>query len=39
MLIKLTASNSALNEVIVVGYATQKKVSLTGAVSNKKAAI
>jgi TonB-linked SusC/RagA family outer membrane protein len=36
MLIKLTASNSALNEVIVVGYATQKKVSLTGAVSNIK---
>lgn len=36
MLIKLTASNNALSEVIVVGYATQKKVSLTGAVSSIK---
>jgi TonB-linked SusC/RagA family outer membrane protein len=36
MLIKLAASNNALNEVVVVGYATQKKVTLTGAVSNIK---
>jgi TonB-linked SusC/RagA family outer membrane protein len=33
MLIKLSASSSSLNEVVVVGYATQKKVDLTGAVS------
>ncbi|MDB5128686.1 TonB-dependent receptor [Mucilaginibacter sp.] len=33
MLIKLAASSSNLNEVVVVGYATQKKVDLTGAVS------
>ncbi|WP_454803548.1 SusC/RagA family TonB-linked outer membrane protein [Mucilaginibacter phyllosphaerae] len=33
MLIRLSASNSNLNEVVVVGYATQKKVDLTGAVS------
>lgn len=33
MVISLASSNSALNEVVVVGYATQKKVDLTGAVS------
>ncbi len=36
MLIKLNAANSALNEVLVVGYATQRKVDLTGAVSSIK---
>lgn len=36
MIIKLAQTTSALNEVLVVGYATQKKVSLTGAVSNIK---
>ena len=33
MVIKLSASINNLNEVVVVGYATQKKVDLTGAVS------
>ncbi|WP_374951040.1 SusC/RagA family TonB-linked outer membrane protein [Mucilaginibacter sp.] len=36
MLIKLASSSSSLNEVVVVGYATQKKVDLTGAVSTVK---
>ncbi len=36
MVIKLAQTSSALNEVLVVGYATQKKVSLTGAVSSIK---
>jgi TonB-linked SusC/RagA family outer membrane protein len=31
--ITLEVSNQALNEVVVVGYGTQKKVNLTGAVS------
>src|ERR1700744_6512781 len=31
--ISLAAANSALNEVVVTGYATQKKKDLTGAVS------
>lgn len=30
--IKLTATNNSLNEVVVVGYGTQKKATLTGAV-------
>ncbi|OKS86077.1 SusC/RagA family TonB-linked outer membrane protein [Mucilaginibacter polytrichastri] len=37
MVIKLAQTSSALNEVLVVGYATQKKASLTGAVSSVKA--
>jgi TonB-dependent SusC/RagA subfamily outer membrane receptor len=32
--VSLTPSSSALNEVVVVGYGTQKKVNLTGAVSS-----
>jgi len=32
--ISLSPSSSALNEVVVVGYGTQKKVNLTGAVSS-----
>ncbi len=36
MLIKLNPTNSALNEVLVVGYATQRKADLTGAVSSIK---
>jgi len=36
MVIKLSATNSALNEVLVVGYATQRKADLTGAVSSIK---
>ncbi len=32
--IQLTPSNSGLNEVVVVGYGTQKKVNLTGAVAS-----
>jgi len=36
MLIKLNPTNSSLNEVLVVGYATQRKVDLTGAVSSIK---
>ncbi len=34
--VKLIASNKALDEVIVVGYGTQKKRDLTGAVSSVK---
>ncbi|TSJ43962.1 TonB-dependent receptor [Mucilaginibacter corticis] len=30
--VKLTAVNKALNEVVVIGYGTAKKISLTGAV-------
>jgi len=33
MVIGISTSNSDLNEVVVVGYGTQKKASLTGAVS------
>ncbi len=36
MLIRLAPANTALNEVLVVGYATQRKVDLTGAVSSIK---
>ncbi|RYY19755.1 MAG: SusC/RagA family TonB-linked outer membrane protein, partial [Sphingobacteriaceae bacterium] len=36
MLIRLEPANTALNEVLVVGYATQRKVDLTGAVSSIK---
>ena len=36
MLIKLNPTNNALNEVLVVGYATQRKADLTGAVSSIK---
>jgi len=32
--VRLVADNKALSEVVVVGYGTQKKVNLTGAVSN-----
>lgn len=31
--VSLSAANTGLNEVVVVGYGTQKKASLTGAVS------
>ncbi|MVN20415.1 SusC/RagA family TonB-linked outer membrane protein [Mucilaginibacter arboris] len=34
MLIRLNPTNTALNEVLVVGYATQRKADLTGAVSS-----
>jgi len=34
----MTAASKALNEVVVVGYGTQKKVNLTGAVSVVSAA-
>lgn len=33
----LKAANNGLNEVVVVGYGTQKKVNLTGAISTVKA--
>jgi hypothetical protein len=33
MSIKLTPTNSSLNEVVVVGYGTEKKASLTGSVA------
>jgi TonB-linked SusC/RagA family outer membrane protein len=36
MLIRLNPTNTALNEVLVVGYATQRKADLTGAVSSIK---
>jgi TonB-linked SusC/RagA family outer membrane protein len=36
--VRLVADNKALDEVVVVGYGTQKKVNLTGAVSNIDAA-
>ena len=36
MAIRLEPANTALNEVLVVGYATQRKVDLTGAVSSIK---
>ncbi|MFD1141129.1 SusC/RagA family TonB-linked outer membrane protein [Larkinella insperata] len=36
--IQLTADETSLNEVVVVGYGTQTKRELTGAVSNIKAA-
>lgn len=34
--VQLTAENKALNEVVVVGYGTQKKKDLTGAVATVK---
>lgn len=34
--LKMTEDNHVLNEVVVVGYGTQKKVNLTGAVSSVK---
>ncbi|MGZ3763960.1 MAG: SusC/RagA family TonB-linked outer membrane protein [Mucilaginibacter sp.] len=36
--INLMSDSKSLNEVVVVGYATQKKVNLTGAVSSVNAA-
>ncbi|MDR3267816.1 MAG: TonB-dependent receptor [Tannerella sp.] len=36
LIIKLIEDNQALEEVVVVGYGTQKKVTLTGAVANIK---
>ncbi|RYE22912.1 MAG: SusC/RagA family protein, partial [Sphingobacteriaceae bacterium] len=36
MQIRLEPANTALNEVLVVGYATQRKADLTGAVSSIK---
>ncbi|KQM69274.1 hypothetical protein ASE74_04470 [Pedobacter sp. Leaf216] len=33
IVVKLLSASSALNDVVVVGYGTQKKVNLTGAVS------
>lgn len=32
--VSLTATNTALNEVVVIGYGTQRKKDLTGAVTN-----
>jgi TonB-linked SusC/RagA family outer membrane protein len=34
--VKLTATNSSLNEVVVVGYGTRKKATLTGSISSVK---
>jgi hypothetical protein len=34
--IRLQEENSTLNEVVVVGYGTEKKISLTGSVSTVK---
>ncbi|MDB5152901.1 MAG: SusC/RagA family TonB-linked outer membrane protein, partial [Mucilaginibacter sp.] len=34
--VKLRAKSSALNEVIVIGYGTQRKIDVTGAVSSIK---
>ncbi|PKK37167.1 SusC/RagA family TonB-linked outer membrane protein [Siphonobacter sp. SORGH_AS_0500] len=36
--VSLTANNETLNEVVVVGYGTQKKATLTGSVSEVKGA-
>ncbi len=38
ILVKLIAVSSTLNDVVVVGYGTQKKINLTGAVAVVKAA-
>jgi TonB-linked SusC/RagA family outer membrane protein len=38
VLVKMFESSQDLNEVVVVGYGTQKKVLLTGAISGVKAA-
>ena len=32
LVVKLTSSNKNLNEVVVVGYGTQKRISVTGAI-------
>ncbi len=37
--VKLTPSNKNLNEVVVVGYGTQKKVSVTGAIDKVSGAV
>lgn len=34
--VQLTATTNSLNEIVVVGYGTQKKATLTGAVSSVK---
>ncbi|WP_426670558.1 SusC/RagA family TonB-linked outer membrane protein [Mucilaginibacter sp. McL0603] len=36
--VKLQAQNNALNEVVVVGYGTQKKADVTGAIATVKGA-
>lgn len=38
VIVKLSTASGALNDVVVVGYGTQKKVNLTGAVSVIKSA-
>jgi TonB-linked SusC/RagA family outer membrane protein len=38
LIIKLQEENQSLNEVVVVGYGTEKKISLTGSVSTVKSA-
>ncbi|MGI4021078.1 MAG: SusC/RagA family TonB-linked outer membrane protein [Janthinobacterium lividum] len=37
--VKLVTANSVLNEVVVVGYGTQKRSNITGAVASLKAGI
>jgi TonB-linked SusC/RagA family outer membrane protein len=37
LIIKLTSTEEVLNEIVVVGYGTQKKANLTGAVSTVNA--
>jgi len=39
LVIKITQTNSALNEVVVVGYGTERKATLTGAVSTVDAKV
>jgi hypothetical protein len=34
LIIRLTSTEEALNEIVVVGYGTQKKANLTGAISS-----
>jgi len=36
MTVKLTSLNSALNDVVVVGYGTRKKATLTGSITTAK---
>ncbi len=38
LIIRLQEENQSLNEVVVVGYGTEKKISLTGSVSTVKSA-
>jgi TonB-linked SusC/RagA family outer membrane protein len=38
IVVTLTSSNTSLNEVVVVGYGTQKKATVTGAISEIKTA-